>query len=97
MLLTGSRGLVKIMDFGLAQLSGSSKLTRGGTTLGTVAHGFEYKRHGTLSLYAALNTRTGQVQGKTAARHTGRLHTQARIEQNARPALSRRCRTQVSV
>ena len=25
-------------------------------------HGFEYKRHGTLSLYAALNTRTGQVQ-----------------------------------
>ena len=35
-------------------------------------HGFEYKRHGTLSLYAALNTRTGQVQGKTAARHTSR-------------------------
>lgn len=33
-------------------------------------HGFEYKRNGTLSLYAALNTQTGQVQGKTAARHT---------------------------
>jgi len=33
-------------------------------------HGFEYKRNGTLSLYAALNTGTGQVQGKTAARHT---------------------------
>ena len=33
-------------------------------------HGFEYKRHGTLSLYAALNTRTGKVHGKTAARHT---------------------------
>ncbi|HJN16907.1 MAG TPA: IS630 family transposase, partial [Armatimonadota bacterium] len=33
-------------------------------------HGFEYKRHGTLSLYAALNTQTGAVQGKTAARHT---------------------------
>lgn len=33
-------------------------------------HGFEYKRNGTLSLYAALNTRTGQVHGKTAARHT---------------------------
>ncbi len=33
-------------------------------------HGFEYKRHGTLSLYAALNTQTGQVHGKTAARHT---------------------------
>jgi transposase len=33
-------------------------------------HGFEYFRHGTLSLYAALNTRTGDVIGKTAARHT---------------------------
>jgi transposase len=33
-------------------------------------HGFEYYRHGTLSLYAALNTRTGQVLGKTADRHT---------------------------
>lgn len=33
-------------------------------------HGFEYKRHGTLSLYAALNVRTGEVQGKTTARHT---------------------------
>lgn len=33
-------------------------------------HGFEYHRHGTLSLYAALNTKTGKVTGKTAARHT---------------------------
>ena len=33
-------------------------------------HGFEYKRHGTLSLYAAFNTKTGEVLGKTAARHT---------------------------
>lgn len=33
-------------------------------------HGFEYKRNGTLSLYAALDTKTGKVQGKTAARHT---------------------------
>ena len=33
-------------------------------------HGFEYKRHGTLSLYAALNVRTGDVVGKTTARHT---------------------------
>jgi transposase len=33
-------------------------------------HGFEYFRHGTLSLYAAFNTRTGEVFGKTAARHT---------------------------
>jgi transposase len=33
-------------------------------------HGFEYVRHGTLSLYAALETQTGVVLGKTAARHT---------------------------
>lgn len=33
-------------------------------------HGFEYFRHGTLSLYAALDTRSGGVVGKTAARHT---------------------------
>jgi transposase len=33
-------------------------------------HGFEYFRHGTLSLYAAFNTRTGTVLGKTAKRHT---------------------------
>src|SRR5215472_15326898 len=30
-------------------------------------HGFEYYRHGTLSLYAAFNTKTGEVLGKTAA------------------------------
>src|SRR5258708_22361910 len=35
-------------------------------------HGFEHYRHGTLSLYAALNTATGRVHGKTAARHTSR-------------------------
>ncbi len=33
-------------------------------------HGFEYHRHGTLSLYAALETRTGAIVGKTALRHT---------------------------
>ena len=33
-------------------------------------HGFEYYRHGTLSLYAALDVQTGQVHGKTARRHT---------------------------
>jgi transposase len=33
-------------------------------------HGFEYRRHGTLSLYAAFNTRTGEVLGQTAPRHT---------------------------
>ena len=34
------------------------------------SHGFEYYRHGTLSLYAALDTRSGEILGKTAARHT---------------------------
>jgi transposase len=33
-------------------------------------HGFEYYRHGTLSLYAALNTQTGEVHGRTVERHT---------------------------
>src|SRR6202035_1023845 len=33
-------------------------------------HGFEYKRNGTLSLYAALDVKTGKVAGKTAERHT---------------------------
>src|SRR5262245_9390359 len=33
-------------------------------------HAWAYYRHGTLSLYAALNTKTGQVLGKTAERHT---------------------------
>jgi transposase len=33
-------------------------------------HGFEYYRHGTLSLYAALDVKSGKVHGKTAARHT---------------------------
>jgi transposase len=34
------------------------------------SHGFEYFRHGTLSLYAALETRSGEILGKTAQRHT---------------------------
>jgi transposase len=33
-------------------------------------HGYEYRRNGTLSLYAALDVKTGKVQGKTAERHT---------------------------
>ena len=33
-------------------------------------HGFEYYRHGTLSLYTALDVKTGRVKGKTARRHT---------------------------
>jgi transposase len=33
-------------------------------------HGFEYYRHGTLSLYAALDTLSGEVYGKTVKRHT---------------------------
>jgi transposase len=33
-------------------------------------HGFEYKRNGTLSLYAALEVGTGRIEGMTASRHT---------------------------
>ena len=33
-------------------------------------HGFEYKRNGTLSLLAALDVGSGEVQGKTVASHT---------------------------
>src|SRR6201984_1617158 len=39
---------------------------------GAERHGFEYYRHGTLSLYAALDTQTGRVHGRTTARHTSR-------------------------
>src|ERR1700730_5871523 len=47
-------------------------------------HGFEYYRHATLSLRAALDVRTGKVHGKTAARHTsdefvGFLHDVLRL------------------
>src|SRR5213593_2063968 len=33
-------------------------------------HGFEYYRHGTLSLYDALEVGTGHVEGRTVARHS---------------------------
>src|SRR6201981_1848501 len=33
-------------------------------------HGFEYYRHGTLSLFAALTPKSGKVLGRTSARHT---------------------------
>jgi len=33
-------------------------------------HGFEYVRHGTLSLLAALDTQSGEVLGQTVRRHT---------------------------
>jgi transposase len=33
-------------------------------------HGFEYFRHGTLSLFAALDTKSGEVIGRTASSHT---------------------------
>jgi len=33
-------------------------------------HGFEYYRHGTLSLFAALNTASGEIYGKPVPRHT---------------------------
>ncbi len=37
---------------------------------GAERHGFEYARHGTLWLYAALDVQTGKVLGKTAGSHT---------------------------
>jgi transposase len=33
-------------------------------------HGFEYKRNGTLSLYAALDVATGRIEGMTASSHS---------------------------
>jgi hypothetical protein len=39
------------------------------------ATGTSYYRHGTLSLYTALDTATGRVHGKTATRHTSRPPT----------------------
>jgi transposase len=33
-------------------------------------HGFEYYRHGTLALFAALDTHSGEVIGQTVPRHT---------------------------
>jgi hypothetical protein len=36
------------------------------------AERLEYYRHGTLSLYSALDTATGRVHGKATARHTSR-------------------------
>ena len=44
---------------------------RGRMAHGTVG-GFEYCRHGTLSLCAALETATGRVRVKTTTRHTSR-------------------------
>ena len=35
-------------------------------------HGLEYVRNGTLSLYAAFNTNSGEIFGKTTSRHTRR-------------------------
>ena len=51
-------------------------------------HGFEYYRHGTLSLYAALDVKTGKVEGKTAKRHTSAefIEFLAQVVQSARPA-----------
>ena len=51
-------------------------------------HGFEYYRHGTLSLYAALDTKTGRVHGKTAARHTSAdfAISSEKWSRNARPS-----------
>ena len=54
-------------------------------------HGFEYHRHGTLSLYAALNTRTGEVIGQTAARHTSEDFSPSSPRSSTRNRADGRC------
>ena len=49
-------------------------------------HGFEYHRHGTLSLYAALNPQTGEILGQTAPRHTSQEFVAFLEEVVAHPA-----------
>ena len=39
-------------------------------------HGFEYDRHGTLSLFAALDTQSGEVFGQPVPRHTSAAFVQ---------------------
>jgi len=51
-------------------------------------NGFEYYRHGTLSLHAALETATGRVHGKTTARHTSQDFV-AFLEQVVAPCLAK--------
>jgi hypothetical protein len=57
-------------DAQICQRSGSTRSNRPSIARRFEAHGFEYYRHGTLSLYAALDTRSGEILGKTAQRHT---------------------------
>ena len=53
-------------------------------------HGFEYYRHGTLSLYAALDTKTGRVHGKNSGSpHQCRLRGLSRRGGGAVPAQAR--------
>ena len=40
------------------------------STGGAGRHGFEFYRHGTLSLFAALNTKSGEMLGRAVPRHT---------------------------
>jgi transposase/transposase-like protein len=56
-------------------------------------HGFEYYRHGTLSLYAALDVKSGQVEGKTAARHT----SEAFVDFLGRLLVKSRCAKEIHI
>jgi DDE superfamily endonuclease len=57
--------------------SGSGRITGNTEAIACTRTGlgrrFECYRHGTLSLYAALDTQSGKVLGKTAARHTSQV------------------------
>jgi hypothetical protein len=59
-------------------------------------HGCEYYRHGTLSLYAALDTQSGKVLGKTAARHTSQEFVEFLTEVRWFAIFWRRIRTCIS-
>src|ERR1700734_2533301 len=50
-------------------------------------HGFEYRRNRTLSLYAALDVKTGKVHGKTAEHHTSAefVHFVEQVDAGCKP------------
>ncbi len=50
------------------------------------SHGFEYKRNGTLSLFAALDTAIGEVLCRTAPHHTSEQFVTFLSDIVARPA-----------
>jgi hypothetical protein len=56
-------------------------------------HGFEYCRHGTPSLFAALNTSSGEVLTQTVPRHSASTQPLARAMVEKATGASDRCNT----